>query len=184
MATLSAAPPDRRLVRLCRWVRGMVLIGAVVLVVLPFVFWWMPSWAQAWVSQMTALPDGAVRPTTLSPWLGTLATLVPAGLGLAALWQLWQLFGAFAAGRALTLAAQHHLRRFAIALLTLAVCEPLYRAAMSVVFSLGNPPGQRQLIISLSSHDYLQGLLALVLLAIALVMGEAVRAAEENREFV
>lgn len=162
----------------------MALLGALVLVLLPFVFWWMPSLAQAWVSQMTSLPDDAVRPTTISPWLGTLATLAPAGLGLAALWQLWQLFGAFAAGHALTPAAQQHLRRFAMALLTLAVCEPIYRAAMSVLFSLGNPPGQRQLIVSLSSHDYLQVLLALVLLAIAIVMGDAVRASEENRQFV
>jgi hypothetical protein len=184
MAISSAAPPDRRLLRLCHWVRAMVLIGAVVLVLLPFVFWWMPSFAQAWVAQMTTLADDAVRPTTLSPWLGALATLVPVGLGLAALWQLRQLFGAFAAGHALTLVAQQHLRRFAIALLALAVCEPIYRAAMSVVFSLGNPPGQRQLIINLSSHDYLQALLALVLLAIAIVMGEAVRAVEENKTFV
>lgn len=144
----------------------------------------MPSWVPAWVSQMTSLPDNAVRPATLTPWLATLATLLPAGLGLAALWQLWQLFGAFAAGRALTYDAQQHLRRFALVLLALAVCEPIYRGAMSVVSSLGNPPGQRMLVVSLSSHDYLQGLLALVLLAIAIVMGDAVRAADENRSFV
>lgn len=185
MASLTAAPvPDRRLQRLCRGVRAMVLAGAIALALLPSIFWLMPSSVPGWVSQMTALPDGAVRPAPLTPWLGALATLLPVGLGLAALWQLWQLFGAFAAGHALTPCAQQHLRRFAIALLTLAVCEPIYRAAMSVLFSLGNPPGQRQLIIGLSSHDYLQVLLALVLLAIAIVLGEAVRAAEENREFV
>ena len=42
---------------------------------LPFVFWLMPSWVPAWVSQMTSLPDNAVRPATLTPWLATLATL-------------------------------------------------------------------------------------------------------------
>jgi Protein of unknown function (DUF2975) len=184
MASLPAAPLDRRLVRLCRGVRALVGLGAITLVLLPFVFWFMPSWVPAWVSQMTSLPDNAVRPNALTPWLATLATLLPAGLGLAALWQLWQLFRAFAAGRALTHDAQQHLRRFALVLLALAVCEPIYRAAMSVVFSLGNPPGQRMLIVNLSSHDYLQGLLALVLLAIAIVMGDAVRAADENRSFV
>ena len=184
MAPLNAAPHDRRLIRLCHGVRAMVLLGAVALALLPFVFWFMPSWVAVWVSQMTALPASAVRPTELTPWLGALATLLPVGLGLAALWQLWQLFGAFAAGRALTHAAQQHLRRFALALLALSVCEPIYRAAMSVLFSLGNPPGQRQLIVGLSSHDYLQVLLALVLLAIAIVMGDAVRAEEENRAFV
>jgi hypothetical protein len=184
MATTTAAPLNRRLVRLCHGVRAMVLAGAVVLAMLPWIFWLVPSSVPAWVSQMTSLPDGAVRPTALTPWLGTLATLLPAGLGLAALWQLWQLFGAFAAGHALTHEAQQHLRRFALALLTLAVSEPIYRAAMSVLFSLGNPPGSRQLIVSLSSHDYLQVLLALVLLAIAIVMGDAVHAAEENKSFI
>ncbi len=162
----------------------MVALGAVALLLLPSVFWLAPAWVPVWVSQMSALPDGALRPATLSPWLGALATLMPAGLGLAALWQLWCLFGDFAAGHALTLAAQQHLRRFALVLLALAICQPLYRAAMSVVFSLGNPPGSRRLVIGLSSNDYLQLLLALVLLAIATVMGDAVRAAEENREFI
>jgi Protein of unknown function (DUF2975) len=184
MAPLPATPLDRRLIRLCHGVRAMVLLGAVALALLPCVFWLLPSWVPAWVSHMTSLPGGAVRPTALTPWLGALATSLPAGLGLAALWQLWQLFGAFAAGHALTHAAQQHLRRFALALLALSVCEPLYRATMSVLFSLGNPPGQRQLIVSLSSHDYLQVLLALVLLAIAIVMGDAVRATEENKSFV
>ena len=184
MSSSTAPLTDRRLQRLCRGVRAMVLLGAIVLALLPLAFWFMPSWVTAWVSQMTSLPDGAVRPVPLTLWLGALATLLPAGLGLAALWQLWQLFGAFAAGRALTYAAQRHLRRFALSFLALSVCEPFYRAAMSVLFSLGNPPGQRQLIIGLSSHDYLQVLLALALLAIAIVMGDAVRASEENRAFV
>ncbi len=176
--------PSSRLLRLCRVVRSMIALGALMLMLLPWVFWLMPSWVPAWVSQMTSLPGDAVRSTTLTPWLGTLVTLLPAGLGLAALWQLWRLFGAYAQGRALTHEAQRHLRRFAALLLALALVEPLYRAAMSVVFSLGNAPGSRQLILSLSSHDYLQVLLALVLLAIATVMGEAVRAAEENKSFV
>jgi Protein of unknown function (DUF2975) len=184
MASSTASLPDGRLQRLCHSVRAMVLVGAIALALLPFVFWLMPSWAAPWVSQMTALPDGAGRPTALTPWFGMLATLLPAGLGLAALWQLWRLFGAFATGRALTHTAQQHLRRFAVVLLMLAVCAPIYRAAMSVVFSLGNPPGQRQLIVGLSSHDYLQVLLALVLLAIAMVMVDAVRAAEENQTFI
>jgi hypothetical protein len=182
---LSTAPlTDRRLHNLCHGVRAMALLGAIALALLPSIFWLMPSSVPPWVSQMTALPQEAVRPQPLTPWLGALATLLPVSLGLTALWQLWQLFGAFAAGHALTPTAQQHLRRFAVALFALAVCEPIYRAAMSVLFSLGNPPGQRQLIIGLSSHDYLQVLLALVLLAIAIVMGDAVRAAEENRAFV
>lgn len=162
----------------------MVLLAALVLALLPLVFWLMPTGAMEWVSDMSSLSRDALRPTALSPWLGSLITLVPVAISLTLLWQLWQLFGSFAAGRALTHGAQQHLRRFALAMLAMAVCDPIHRAAMSVVFSLGNPPGQRQLIIKLSSNDDVQLLLALVLLAIATVMGEAVRASDENRTFV
>ena len=49
---------------------------------LPFVFWLMPSWVPAWVSQMTSLPDNAVRPATLTPWLATLATLATLAIAI------------------------------------------------------------------------------------------------------
>jgi hypothetical protein len=52
------------------------------------------------------------------------------------------------------------------------------------VFTLDNPPGSRQLVIALSVHDYLALIVGGVLLAVAWVMVEATRIADENASFV
>jgi hypothetical protein len=169
---------------LCRVVRAMVALAAAVLVTLPFWLWAMPGWVHAMALHAASLPaENAPRHAASTAWAAA-ATLLPAAVGLAVCWQLWHLFGAFTRGQALTPPALLRLRRFAGWLLALALVQPIYRAAMSVALSLGNPPGSRQLVIGLSSNDYLNVLLALVFVVIAHVMGEAVRAAEENRGFV
>jgi hypothetical protein len=105
-------------------------------------------------------------------------------LGLAFFGLLWQLFGEYGAGRALTQAAQRHLQRLAVVLLAMALLQPVLRAAYSVVLTLGNPPGERRLVIAVGSDDYVALIIGLALLAIATVMRQAVAAAEENRGFV
>ena len=47
-----------------------------------------------------------------------------------------------------------------------------------------NPPGSRQLVIALSVHDYLALIVGGVLLAVAWIMVEATRIADENASFV
>ena len=61
---------------------------------------------------------------------------------------------------------------------------PLTRTASILVLTLGNAPGQRQLLINISSDDYMRVLFGAVLLAIATVMAEAVRVAEDHAGFV
>ena len=55
---------------------------------------------------------------------------------------------------------------------------------VSAVLTMHNPPGQRMLAFGLAWSDYMSVLLGLVLLAVARVMSDAVRAAEENAGFV
>ena len=50
--------------------------------------------------------------------------------------------------------------------------------------SLDNAPGQRQLVVTLGSHDYALLMCALVFVAVARVMAEAGRLAAENEGFV
>jgi hypothetical protein len=100
------------------------------------------------------------------------------------LWQLWRLFGAYRRGEVFSRPALQHLRRFSIGVLLLAALEPLTRTACILAVTIGNPPGQRQLVIGLSSDDYERVLIGAVLLAIASVMAEAVRVAEDHAGFV
>ena len=55
---------------------------------------------------------------------------------------------------------------------------------LGLALTWGNPPGQRMLVINLGWHDYLGLLSAAVLLAVATVMGEASRLADENDSFI
>ena len=180
----AGAARQARLRRLCLWVRALVLLGAIGQVAVLGSFWASPDWIARAAPQMTDLAGQAITLDARARWLGAAASLLPLALCWYGLWQLWQLFGHYARGQALTAEAQQPLQRFAWALLLMAPAGPLFRAALGVALTLGNPPGQRMLSIGISSNDYLLLLVGLVLLAIATVMAEAVRAAEENRQFV
>ncbi len=100
------------------------------------------------------------------------------------LWQLWGLFAEFRAGRLFSNKALQCWQRWGWGVAALAVLQPLERAAMWVAVTLQNPPGQRILSVSLGTDDYPLILLALVFVALARVMREAARAAQENEGFV
>ncbi len=179
----SSTPPlPASLGRMVLVVRALCVLGLVTLLTVPFWFWLSPANVLALGPQMVGVNNLVVDDRARA--LGAAVSVLPIGVGLFALWQLWQLFAEYGAGRVFGRVAQARLKRFAWALLVVALLAPLVRAAMSVVLTLGNPPGQRMLAISLSWNDYLAVLLAAVLIAIATVMAEAVRAAEENEGFV
>ena len=76
------------------------------------------------------------------------------------------------------------LRDFASAMLAQAVLGPPSSTALLLAFTLTNPPGERQLAITLSSNDYIALIVGGVLLAVAWIMVEASRIAEEHASFV
>lgn len=171
--------PSRTLINL---VRALVLAGAAILLILPPLFWSDPDWVLAAAPNIAGVD--LAEATAAQRWRGLLASVPAVALGLFLLWTLWRLFGEFAAGRALGRTALAGLRRFAWALLAVALAQPLLAALLSVLLTLDAPPGQRQLVLSLGWHDYMALLLATVLLTIAHVMHSAVRAVEENEGFV
>ena len=76
------------------------------------------------------------------------------------------------------------LRGFARCVLATAFATPLYGAVLSVIVTFDRQPGTRQLNLQFSSTDYTMLLIGAVLLAIATVMAEAARVAEDNAGFV
>jgi hypothetical protein len=111
-------------------------------------------------------------------------TAVPVGVLLFGLWQVRALFLKFADGQVFTLASARLLRNFAGSVLAQAILGPLSSTALMLAFTLNDPPGTRQLVITLSSHDYLALIVGGVLLAVSWVMVEATRIADENASFV
>jgi hypothetical protein len=111
-------------------------------------------------------------------------TAVPVGVLLYGLWQARQLFAEFADGFLFLPSSAQRLRDFAVAILLQAVLQPIATTAMVLVFTLDNPPGGKQLKIAITSNDYLALIIGGMLLAIAWVMVEASRIADEHASFV
>lgn len=177
-------PGLQRIRTLSRWVRGLCLLGGLISLALPLALWSQPDWLagvarQSWATGAHPLQlDGAARSA------GLLACLLPAGLLAAVLYQVWALFGRYARGEVWSLACALHLRRAALGLLALAPALPLAQTLSVLALTLGNPKGQKLLSVGFTMDHYLTLLFGLVLLAIAQVMREAVRMAEENAEFI
>jgi hypothetical protein len=178
----------QRLSTLSRVVRGLALLAFPVLLSVPVLLLLNPQMLFPMGLGQTAgmnLAHLAQGELTLATRLRMAGSSLPViAVGLALLWQLWALFGEYLRGAVFSARALQCLNRFAWLLLGLALAQPLSQALMSVAVSWDNPPGQRVLMVHLSSNDYALALGALVFIAIARVMTEAARMAEENEGFV
>lgn len=158
---------------------GMVLIA--VAMILAFV---IPDWTRNLL--MARLGEAGRNLTLTSGRLaaGAAITAVPVGILLFGLWQARALFADFADGRIFTLTSARRLRDFAACILAQAVLGPITSTALLLAFTFDNPPGTRQLSIGLSTNDYMALIIGGVLLAIAWVMVEATRIADEHASIV
>ena len=64
------------------------------------------------------------------------------------------------------------------------ISVPIMKAALSVVLSFHNPPGQKVLAIEFGSNDVIGLFLAGLLVAVGHIFSEARAIAEENASFV
>lgn len=172
----------RRIRRLSWIVRLLCLAGVVFIGTLPFIFWAQPDWvaevaAKTWSLNTVQLDVG-------SRLWGLAAMLLPTSVSLFALWQMWSLFGCFAQGELLARRPAQHLRRLGLGVCALAAAQPLGHTLAILALTWGNGKGERRLWFGLSSDHYLALLFGLLLLALAQVLLEAVRVADENAEFV
>lgn len=143
----------------------------------------------AWID----MPDEMVRRAGLPPgtqsalWqlaFGALIALSPACLLSAALHAARRCFLLFHRGVYLTVEVVCALRAFggrvAMASLASVIVPPL----LSLLLSIGNPPGSRALTFALSSSTLLGLLVGGTLWALAAVMARAVAMADEHAQFV
>lgn len=189
MIALTSIPPSpaERLRRMSRWMRALIVIGALILVLVPGFFWM----AEPDVLQKAA---AELLPASAQPGRFTLTPAVRYGatgvvtasvaLGLYALLQAWHLFGAYGRGVVFGPEASTHLRRLAWALMASALVRPLTKTVVVLLLTWHNPPGQRQLVIGLAWEDYLSLLFGGLLFAMLWAMAEARRLEQENAGFV
>ena len=122
-------------------VRGLTLLGAFALCVVPVAFWCSPGWVAEDGPALASLHGHPVVIDARARLWGAVASAPGVALGLAALAQLWALFSEYDAGRVFGVAAVRHMGRFAWFMLASALLVPLQRAAIGVALTLGNPAG-------------------------------------------
>jgi hypothetical protein len=175
--------PQTRLHRTARIGRALVLAGAALFLGNALGTWLFPDYAIHIIKSQTHA--GIIGPLTSTTRLLYVLWDVPSlAVILMALFRLWQLFGEYLQSRVFSARALASLRSFARWTLAAAFLSPVYRAVLSVLVTLQNGPGKRELTLDLSSDDYMTLLLGVVVLAISSVMAEAARIAEDNEGFV
>lgn len=145
--------------------------------------------AEAWLSRLglPPLPAAGSAGWRIAPWQSGLAMLV--GMlpvcGLAyGLLRARLCFIGFVRGQTFSLGAVRHLRGFAAGLLVSAVAGLLAPVLISVLLTLGAPPGQRALSLAIGSNEALMLLFAGIVWQIAHVMAEAAALAEDHAQIV
>jgi hypothetical protein len=182
--TLPAADPLQRIRRLSR---AMVRACWALMLVLPVAL--AVYWAVASAPELAVrgnLPAGAIQ-QPLQSWqrLACAAAMaVPLALLLTGLWHARQCFAQFAAGQVFTDQATRHLRRLAGWVAAAALAAMVAGAVVSVLLTLGNAPGTRQLAVGIGSDHVLTLFFAGLVWLIAEVMDQGQRLARENEQFV
>lgn len=170
-----------------RWSRVFYWFATVLIVMVPVGVAW--SWSH--FSQMAPfLPSMAGIP--YHPDMVTLPMLVGAAClnllsGLIAMygfWQLRHLFAIFSDGQYFHANAIMKVRNFALAAMVYSVAAPITRMLIGVLMTISNPPGQRLLLLRLSSDDLVIFFLGGVFYVIARVWCEARAIADENAQII
>jgi Protein of unknown function (DUF2975) len=166
---------------------GIALIAGLMILVLSGVMvlmFFLPDWTHDLL--LARLGNACSNVTLTSGRVAAAAGIIaiPVGVLLFGLWQARALFADFAEGRVFTLTSARYLRDFAACVLAQAILGPLSSAALFLALTFSNPPGNRQFAISLSLDNYVALIVGGVLLAVAWVMVEATRIADEHASFV
>ncbi len=175
---------SQRLRRFSKAMTTVTTVGIVLIAVAMILVFVIPDWTRSFLIARVGLAGADLLLTPGRIVAGAAVTAIPVGVLLYGLWQARQLFRDFAQGEVLTLTTARRLRYFAGAVLAQAILGPLSSTGLLVAFTISNPPGSRQLGVALSVNDYVALIVGGVLLAVAWVMVEATRIAEEHASFI
>ena len=151
------------------------LLFSVLLIGLPlyYLFFWIfiNHIPQSFIT--VNMPAKLLVPHELSIWLrlwGLLASLLPLFAQIYALLNLRELFAYYKQGVIFTYRHVQCFRNIGRALLLWVACSMVYETVSTFLFSWGNPPGQRILMIGFSGADFTALIIGSLVLVIAWVM--------------
>jgi hypothetical protein len=184
MDRVPEAPVSDRLARFSRAMALVTSIGIALVLVAMVLAFVIPEWTRNLALARVGQPGEPLSFTLSNRLAGAAVVVLPVGVLLFGLWEIRALFHMFANGQVFTETAARHLQRFAAAILAQSLLGPLSSTGLLLAFTFNNPPGRRLLGFALSIDDYIALIVGGLLLAIAWVMREAARLAEENARFV
>lgn len=170
----------RRLIRLAGVLRWLLLAAATAI---PIVVLLIAVLAPDWVLMRPGLAGLPLQPAAEDPWRLRAAIAAGALPSLVLIWGLFRLASLFrhvSDGQVFSEAGARALRDFAVAVLAHAALVPVGYSLTIVVLTAANPPGERHLAIALGSDDAARVLIGLVFLAVAWILWEGRRIADEN----
>lgn len=177
-------PRLARIVRVSRTMATITLIAAAAVpAILLAVLVFDPPGLDEWLIEALKASSRTVL-TTETRIAAMVIAAVPVALGVTVLLLLHRLFLGFARAQILVPDSGRILRRIGIVIVTLGPLEILLRALASVVLSLPNPPGEREIVVGISSDDITTIISGILLIVLGWILEEAARIADENRQFV
>lgn len=172
--------------RRIRVLKSIIYLSIAVIFSGQVLFWFLPDYAD-FISTSHPIIDahgGLEALTSLQTILGFLVMLIPKIVLMWAFVLLLRLCNSFASGdwfNSQTEAFCEQIGRWMIAYAALAV---VHRSLLSLVVTMNNPPGERELTISISTNDLMALLPALLALIIGHMVGIAKRQREELNEII
>lgn len=133
---------------------------------------------------LNRIPFQPANLTWINLLLGFLVSLAGAAVVLYGVSRLRRLFALYGDGQVFTHESARCIRGFALAIIVYAAVAPIIGGLLSVVLTMGNPPGERVLAISMSSNELALLFLGACLLVISWVMIESSRLADDNAQIV
>lgn len=180
----SESSPMRRVRRLSRWMEWACWL-LLVLLPLALVFYWATASDAVLAAHARLSPQAIQGPITGWQRAASGAVMaIPLGLLLAGVWQARRCFAMFARGQVFTRQATTLLGRFAGWVAWAALASMLAGGLGSVLLTLHNPPGQRQLALGIGSDQVFTLFFAGTVWLMAAVIAQGRSLAEENEGFV
>jgi len=173
-----------RFVRLSRAMMWLTTAGIVLIVALSALGFVVPEWTRNALLARLGQTGAAIPLNATNQAIAGAIAAVPIGVMIWGLWHVRALFGEFTLGRVFTETAARHLQMFGASVLAQGPLGPLMSVALTVLLTLGNPPGERLLAVTFSIYDYFALVVGGVLFAAASIMREAAHIADENASFV
>lgn len=181
-------PADDRPLAAIRWV-SLAMVGITGLLMAGIAAVYLNLWfdrptliAIIETEILTAGTPYRLSDSIAAAWLSI--AVLPTALSLWGLWNALKLFLGYREGAVFTEIAGRRLKYMGIALAMTPLAQVMMTAATSVLLTMHNQVGQRQLTISMTETHLVVGVAGAMLLVIGWVLTEAARLAEDNRQIV